>query len=113
MRPDRVVAAVECKVSVGGRLDETRTLYAYVSSPITVEDWGIRIEEAQADKATWSEHDVECAVDIPDEAWPYCVGSNRTVPEGYSACFFMNSAVELAVKKIDGSSGVMGKKIRN
>ncbi len=113
LRPGKVVAAIERTIKVGGATDDEKTLYAFVSSPLTVETWGVRIEKAQTDKATWAEYGVDCSVEIPDETWPYCTAPNRTVPEGYSMCVFIDSSLQLSVKKIDGSTGVMGKKIRN
>jgi len=113
IRNDMIVAGTECKIKVGGRTDETKTVYAYVSSPIVVEPWGVRIEKAQKDTGSWPEYAVDCSVDIADETWPYCIGDAVKVPEGYSSCVYLDTALQLSVKKIAGSVGVMGKKIRN
>ncbi|MBX3198522.1 MAG: hypothetical protein KF850_32655 [Labilithrix sp.] len=113
LRDSKVVAATECTIQVGGAVDETKTIFAYVSSPLTVEPWGVRIEAARKDTETWAEYDVGCGVEISDESWPYCLGTNLTIPDGYSMCIYLDKSLQLSVKKSDGSSGTLGTKIRN
>jgi hypothetical protein len=110
IRKDTIVAGTECTITIS---NETKTLYAYVSSALTVEPWGVRIEKAQKDKSAWAEYGVECGVDISDETWPYCLGSSFDVPETYSACVYLDRSLNLMVRKLSDGSAIMGKKIRN
>lgn len=110
IRHQRIAAAIECTVDVGGRVSETKTLTAYASSPIEVQPWGIRVAKAVSAKDTWFDYDVSCGLDLPDGDWPYCVDSK--IPDGYSSCVYMQSG-RLYSKSIDGSHGEIGKKIRN
>lgn len=113
IRDGKVVAGIECKMEVGGAANEKRTLRAYVSSPITVETWGVRIAESGTDKDTWPEYELECEAQLPAEDWPYCLAPYNSVPDGYAMCIYLSSSLELKVKKIDSSEGSMGTKISN
>jgi hypothetical protein len=112
IRGDKVVAGMECNFDVGGASTAKNTIYAYASSPVTVESWGIRIEKAQSDKTTWDDYKLDCSVDLPDATWPYCTG-NRSVPDGYSSCIYLDPSLQLQTHKIDGTDEVVGVKVRN
>ncbi len=109
-RETGIAMAAECLIDVGGAQTATQTLYAFASSPIQVEDWGIRVLEASSDDVVYDQlgFEIHCAVDIPALDMPFCLESG--VPDGYSLCVEVVDG-KLTFRSVDGSVTDGGKKI--
>ncbi|NUP14287.1 MAG: hypothetical protein HOW73_50285 [Polyangiaceae bacterium] len=112
-RADGIALAIECQIEVGGGVEDAATLTGFVSGPIEVHDWGIRILEGGKDGQVYTGFgfEVECSVELVPLDMPYCL-SGGEVPDGYSLCVTVRDGV-LNFIETDGTVLDAGDKISN
>lgn len=116
IRQDGIVMGIECSFAVSGEASDARTYYAFVTSPIEVHDWGIRILESSTDDAPYTAYgfDAHCSVELNAGDWPFCL-KQAGVPDDYTSCVTVREG-DLTIVTRDGdvqSSASQGTKIAN